>query len=315
MDFITSLGDHTIKVSVIVPFYNPGRFFLTCISSIVTQTYENLEIILVDDGSTENKFLTHQLINDKRVKLFNLPHRGVSYARNFGLSQSTGEYIIFLDSDDFFEEKFIEKLLESAIKNNSDVVIGGFCFYNQKTQSDEKCFLPKDVSYVPANCKKLKPDIFNFSPNVWNKMFKRTLITDNRITFQKLVTCNDFVFTYLCLACAEQISIVNIPLVHYRVQQGNNISSSRGDHALNICHAIKLLRSELSTRNLLKKYCYTFKVRAFRSLVHEFLACSFSQKCRFIFLAPKILTLRELMQILCIGLYDTLRLKERRNTF
>lgn len=303
--------DLTVKVSVIIPFYNPGNFFLTCISSIVTQTHENLEIILVNDGSTEGKFLTTQLVNDKRVKLFNLPHQGVSHARNFGLTQATGEYIIFLDSDDFFEKRFIEKFLESALKNNSDAVIGGFYLYNQNTQRDEKSILPQDVFHAPVDFEKLKPDVFSFSPNVWNKMFKRSLIMDNRITFQKLVTCNDFVFTYLCLACANQVSIVNIPLVHYRIQQENNISSNRGDHALNICHAIKLLRSELSSRKLLKKYCYTFKVRAFRSLVHEFLACSFSQKCRFIFFTPKVLTLQELIQILCSGLLDALRLKSK----
>lgn len=294
------------KISVIIPFYNPGVFFDTCLTSVVRQNYSNVEILLINDGSTNLNDLSSLAISDKRIKLFNRPHQGVSAARNFGLKVATGDYVLFLDSDDFFEADFISKIVQKALKSRSDIAVCGFYLYDQRYQRDIKKLTPKDLLTKTVEEEGLTFDIFKLSPNIWNKLFKRALIIKNQIMFQELETCNDFAFTYQCLALADRISFIDLPLIHYRVNQRDNISSKRGMSAKNIFYAIKFLREKLGEANRFKKYCYTFRLRAFCSIVHEFLSCSLSQKFLFLLSAPLILPLSELFLIFGVGMKETL---------
>ena len=294
------------KVSVIIPFYNPGELFYSCITSIVEQRYKNIEILLINDGSTNLNDLPLLVISDRRIKLFNRTHKGVSAARNFGLKVATGDYVLFLDSDDFFETDFLSKIVQNALINKSDIAVCGFYLYDQRCQSDVKKVIPKDLITKTLRQEESSLDIFKFSPNIWNKLFKRTLIIENQITFQDLLTCNDFAFTYQCLALADRISTIDLPLIHYRINQLGNISSKRGRFAKNIFYAIKQLREKLVDAKRFDKYCYTFRQRAFRSIVHEFFSCSLSQKFLFLISAPRILSLSELFLILGVGLKETM---------
>ncbi len=293
------------KVTVVVPFYNPGQFFQQCVSSIISQDYENLEILFVNDGSISGTVPKLIFKDGKKIRLIEQPHLGVSAARNFGLSHATGDYVCFLDSDDFFETSFISELVRSAIEHNSDVVVCGFYFYNQIKGLDDKQKVPLDSFNGTVMSECLKTHIFSFSPNVWNKMFKRSLIIENQIIFQELKTCNDFAFTYQCLAYAKRISVVNAPLVHYRINQNSNISSNRGAFAINIFYALKFLQQKLTEKKLFEVYCYTFNLRAFRSIAHEFMVCNFSQKCSFLFSATKAFSTKELLKIFAVGVRET----------
>ena len=300
------------KVSVIVPFYNPGPFFEECVSSIVSQDYDNLEILLINDGSTTGPIPDVALSNEKNIRLLEQPHFGVAAARNFGLLHATGDYVCFLDSDDFFEKKFISELVRSAVEYKSDVVVCGFYYYNQIKRIDEKRKLPLDLFKPSLLVENPNPDIFAFSPNVWNKMFRRVLLKENQIVFQELKTCNDFAFTYQSLVCAKRISLVNHLLVHYRICQKNNISSHRGVYARNIFYALKLVQRILIEKNLLEVYCYTFKLRAFRSIVHEFKTCDFFQKCYFLLSAAKLFSFKDLLSIFTVGFYGIIKDMKRK---
>ena len=293
------------KVSIVVPFYNPGPFFQQCVSSIFSQDYKNLEILFVNDGSVSGTVPNLTLEVRKKVNVIEQSHRGVSVARNLGLTYATGDYVCFLDSDDFFDKNFISELVRSALEHDSDVVVCDFYYYNQIKQIDQKKKVPIDLLNMTLIGENLKSNIFDISPNVWNKMFKRSLITENQIAFQELKTCNDFAFTYQCLAYAKKISLVNIPLVHYRICQDGNISSKRGAHAQNLFCALKFLQQKLTEKKLFEVYCYTFKLRAFRSIVHEFVACDFFQKWSFLFSATKEFSIRELLEVFAVGIYQT----------
>lgn len=105
------------KVSIIVPIYNAEKFIKKCIESILNQSYKNLELILVNDGSKDNSSkIINQYKNNKRVNIFTQKNHGAAYTRNFGLKQATGKYVTFIDSDDFIDKDYIEKYVKSFKK-------------------------------------------------------------------------------------------------------------------------------------------------------------------------------------------------------
>ena len=116
-----------ILVSVIVPVFNVEKFLEKCVSSITNQTYKNLEILLVDDGSTDNSgtICDNFSKNDNRLKVFHKKNGGLSDARNYGIERATGSYIMFIDSDDWIENDTIELLLDKTIEEKSDIVVFG----------------------------------------------------------------------------------------------------------------------------------------------------------------------------------------------
>ena len=131
------MENKTDKISVIVPVYNVEDYLDRCINSIVKQTYKNLEIILVDDGSTDSsyKICNEWAKKDERIKVLHNKNEGVSKARNVGIDASTGDFIAFVDSDDYIEETMFEKLLDKQKTNNSDIV---FCRVNQINNNKTK---------------------------------------------------------------------------------------------------------------------------------------------------------------------------------
>ena len=112
-----------MKISVIVPVYNVEKYLTKCVDSIMNQTYKDLEIILVDDGSTDNsgKICDEYVKKDKRFKVIHKKNGGLSDARNVGIKNSTGEYLSFIDSDDYIDNDMIECLYNACIKNNADI--------------------------------------------------------------------------------------------------------------------------------------------------------------------------------------------------
>lgn len=121
------------KISVVIPIYNTEKFLVKTLDSVINQTYKNLEIICVNDGSTDNSLniLTSYAKNDFRIKIINKPNSGLSDARNTGIDAASGEYIAFVDSDDYIDKDFYEKLMESIQKSGADVAMTSTkCFKN-----------------------------------------------------------------------------------------------------------------------------------------------------------------------------------------
>lgn len=127
------VSDTDAKVSVIIPVYNGEKYLDNCIKSVADQTYENLEIIIIDDGSTDRTIdiCEEWKEKDDRVRVLHKPNGGRGSARNAGLSMATGDYIHFVDADDWIEKDAIESLYKAMIKNNSDIVIGNMTSYDQ----------------------------------------------------------------------------------------------------------------------------------------------------------------------------------------
>ena len=296
------------KVSVIIPFYNPDTSFNMCLQSVCSQTYRNLEILLIDDGSESSylKNIKPFLNSDTRIKLLRMKHQGAGEARNKGLVAATGKYVCFLDSDDFFENNFLEEMMKKAEKEESDIVATEFYLYDHKSK--------KDISYYSysvqvGNCIESpinEENIFQkFTPNVWDKLFRLSYLRKNDIKFQNLYTCNDLTFTYLAIAGSSKISILRDPLIHYRINQKSSISSRRGKHAKNVCLALKLLQNELTERKLISRFEKSFTLLAWRAIRHELASCSLYQTCKLLISMITILPVGLLVAVIIEAVRDT----------
>lgn len=233
--------ESTPLVSIIIPVYNPGKHLFRCLASIINQTYRNLEIVLVDDGSTDGSSLVCEeyAANDNRIKVIHQANAGVSVARNAGLMQATGDYFYFPDSDDYIELDSIEYLLDLICEHNCDVVN----FEHYVTYRDKEIVHSyRDDFYglydVEATLNKLAGGV----QFCCNKLFSEKLITAKGsftgIKFnENILRGEDTLFAAMAISRAERIWFDKRPLYHY-VQSEN--SACRGEFRPSQLTAIKL---------------------------------------------------------------------------
>lgn len=217
-------------VSVIIPVYNVEKFLRECVDSVINQTYENLEIILVDDGSTDSsgKICDEYVDKDERVTVVHQKNGGLSQARNRGLEESTGEYIYFLDSDDYITENSFEILLGIVEKDGSDIV-----FFDAKSFADTNDFVVKQ-NYIRKNIYNTDTGYNVFSAMAKNGeyhsavpllFFKKSLLAESKITFIPDILYEDMVFTYQIFCTASVVSQCSEAL-YFRRYRKNSITSS-----------------------------------------------------------------------------------------
>lgn len=170
------------KISVIIPVYNTENYVRKCIESILIQTYKNIEIIIIDDGSKDDSGkICEEFLVDNRVKIFHQNNQGTSCARNYGLKNVTGKYICFIDSDDYVEKDYIEFLYNLITKFNTDIAVCGFdyAYTNNKFRCNNK--KKKNKTIILNNEQALiKMCDFNdcFMPICCNKIYKTELFKD-----------------------------------------------------------------------------------------------------------------------------------------
>ena len=206
-----------VQVSIIVPVYNVQDYVLRCLRSLGRQKYRDIEIIIVDDGSIDESgricddFAKHE----KRAKVFHKKNGGLSDARNFGMKKASGELVAFVDSDDYVDENYIERMVETLVKYDGDIVV---CGYNRELAREEV------VSGIEAtyNCL-VRQD--NIDIVVWNKLYKRALFTDNGIVFPKGEKHEDLLTTYKIMSKADRVCYIRESLYHYDEGRVGSITS------------------------------------------------------------------------------------------
>lgn len=211
------------KISVIVPIYNVEQYLDKCVNSLVNQTYKNLEIILVNDGSTDNCSVICEKWSklDSRIIVVNKKNGGLSDARNAGLEVATGELIGFVDSDDYISVFFYERLVQIMNFSNADIVECGVKnFYeNEKITDSNKI----DINFKAFNTKEAMKNLITnqyLTTTVWNKLYKRNIIDGLRFRFGK--TNEDDFFTYLAFDKAKRIAKIDTKMYYY-LQRENSI--------------------------------------------------------------------------------------------
>ena len=217
------------KLSVIIPIYNVEKYLSQCLDSVCNQTMQELEIICVNDGSTDScsSILKKYVKLDKRIKVTTQKNGGLSAARNTGIKNSTCDYITFLDSDDWIAPDFYEILYNNAIKNNADISCGNVIFYKSNRdmwfdELDKRIFDETKTIYITPEEKK---DICR-SWACWNKIYKRDLVIKNKLLFYPGKLVEDFPFTFLVCALSKKIVVSPFALLYYR-QNPNGIMSSK----------------------------------------------------------------------------------------
>ena len=184
------------KVSIIIPVYNSEKYIGRCIDSILNQTYTNYELILIDDGSTDNslKILNDYKKKDNRIRVYSQKNKGVAITRNRGIKLSNGQYICFIDNDDYIENKYLENLVSNCC--NNDFVIGGY-----KRVSDDKILFKK----------KLKNTNFSKFENVapWGKLIKKSYLINNKIEFFSFPIGEDIIFNIKLFSLTTKFKIIN----------------------------------------------------------------------------------------------------------
>lgn len=246
-----------IKVSVIVPVYNSEQYLEDCLISLLHQTLKEIEIICVDDGSTDRSrmILNHFSRRDKRLRVLYQKNQFAGMARNHGMLYARGKYVCFLDSDDFFDRTLLEKAYTKAESSMADIVLFGAQKYDTTTKIFEKNNLYFDRKFLPRKkifSYKDVPDhiMMITTPAPWTKLYRRAFIMEEKLEFQPLQNSNDAYFVLLSLCLAERISYINEDLVFYRVGQKNNLQSKKNKYPLCFVEAYLALYKELKSRKL-----------------------------------------------------------------
>ena len=205
-----------MKVSVIVPVYKVEQYISKCLDSLVNQTLEDMEIIVVNDGSPDN---SEKIIKDyakkyKNIKYLKKENGGLSSARNFGLKHATGEYIGFVDSDDYVDKRMYQMMYEKAIEASADLVV---CDLNYVYEDKEE----KAYSNIKTDTTDIKSIMNNIYPAAWNKLYKKELF-DNEVYFKEGVWYEDVEFIYRLLPYVNKIGVVHEHFYKY-IQRENSI--------------------------------------------------------------------------------------------
>ncbi|EAJ6226790.1 glycosyltransferase, partial [Campylobacter coli] len=243
--------NYDIKVSIIVPVYNVEKYLRQCLDSIIDQTLEEIEIILIDDGSTDGSgsICDEYAAMDNRIVLIHKENAGLGAAYNTGLEIAKGEYIGFVESDDWVELNMFEELYNKAREFDVDVVKSNFFDYNSVRQIDRKrhnleSLVPENIVFKIEEY----PQIFSMHSSIWAGLYKKSFLIKEKIKFPttKSASYQDFYFNTLVLMKAN-IVITYEHFLHYRQEFGHLSSIARKDKMLlmfieqfkNVYHVIK----------------------------------------------------------------------------
>lgn len=229
--------EQTPRVSIIVPVYNVERYLRQCLDSLVNQTYQNIEIICVDDGSTDasSEILTEYVLKNSKVRVIRQENSGISAARNVGFSFTTGEYVMYVDSDDWIDVCTCEKAVFKAEEHAADLVMWPY-IREFPDHSAPKAIFSEEKTFHAAECRELQrrmvgllgtelahPENADALCTVWGKLYRRELIAQNEIHFtdlQRIGTYEDGLFNLHYLAHVKNVTYIPDYLSHYRKNSG-----------------------------------------------------------------------------------------------
>lgn len=242
------------KLSIIVPVYNVEKYLPKCLESLIKQTLKDIEIICVNDGSIDNSLaiLKEFASKDSRIRIIDNQHQGVAKTRNTGIEQSSGEYIGFVDSDDYIDIDFFEKLYNSATKSNSDIAIASilkhknfFNIYNAKYTKEETAITIQDKI-------KLCEDKKHFFFYAWNKIYHSRFIKENNIKFSEGQIYEDVMFAIKALYYSNKIISVYGTKYHY-IEHENSLTKSKdktGEKEHDLIKAYSELQEFCNSKNI-----------------------------------------------------------------
>ena len=262
-------------ISIIIPVYNVETYLVECIESVLKQTYQNIEILLIDDGSPDNsgKICDEYAKKDSRVRVIHKENGGVSSARNVGLEQAKGEYLTFVDSDDFVDECYVEKMYDNLQENNSDLVFCSYSNYIDGKSEKSKEKLPENLkvdiqneNFIDFICRFFIYKDYVFG-SVWRILYTKKFI--NSLNFNLSVKIGeDSLFLLNAILQTQKISFIKAPLYFYRQNKNSVMHNYKKNY----------LKSQLSLYFELKKLFGLFKDKKSKNVfqTHSVFLCYYT---------------------------------------
>lgn len=253
------------KVSVIIPVYNAQAYLEDCLDSIAGQTLKEIEIICVDDGSTDDSptILERYAARDPRFLILRQENKGAGAARNHGLRYARGTFLSILDCDDFFEPDMLERGYEAGVSGNADIVVLGCDHYDSQTRAFSPCdysinknILPQKAVFSPQD---VQQDLFKlFVGWSWDKLFRRSFVTEQQLQFQEQRTSNDLLFVFSAIVLAERITVEPKIYAHHR-RIGGSLSVTREKSWGCFHDALVALREQMQKSGIYDRFERDFK--------------------------------------------------------
>ncbi len=250
------------KVSIIVPVYNVEKYLRKCIDSILSQTLKEIEVICVNDGSTDSslQILKEYAEKDSRIVIINKENAGYGHSMNRGLSKATGEYIGIVESDDFIEPNMFE-IFYKAIKNNDcDVVKSDYYeYWGEENKIIKKNLIKKEKANKIINPKEDSYPL-TLKQTIWSAIYNREFLLKNNINFLETpgASFQDISFQFKAFACAEKIMLLEEAFIYYR-QDNLNASVKNKDKVYCVCNEYKEIEEFLNKNEELKEYFVNIK--------------------------------------------------------
>lgn len=249
------MKNNNIDLSIIVPIYNAEKYIENCIESLLNQTKKEIELILINDGSTDNTDELIKKYNDKRIKYFKNKNQGIGKTRNFGIDKAMGKYLMFIDSDDYVDKNTAKLMFDKAFSNDLDIAICDF----YKVINNEN-YKEKLIDFKTTTLKKMPNLILDINLSPWNKIYKTSLIKENNIRFIENLKYEDAPFVCEVLKKAKKIGKVN-KFLNYYVIHGNSETTVRDERVFDILKIVDIIRNNFKEDNYIKEYLDKLTVR------------------------------------------------------
>lgn len=266
-------------ISVIVPVYNVEKYLRKCLDSILNQTFSDIEVICVNDGTRDSsrKILVEYTKKDYRVKIVDKKNGGLSSARNAGYKVAQGEFISYIDSDDWIEPTMLEKLYESMISYNTDISI---CAVHQFDETAGKIddsnpyytlgFFDESFDNRAFSYKETKPFIMDVCVMAWNKLYRKSHIEKCKAEFPEGLIFEDGPFFFSIFFQTERVSIVRDFLYYYRTNRKGSIIHKAGSKFLNLIDVVELMYNKAKLTPDFEDFKYTFFVKKVEDFIYRF---------------------------------------------
>ena len=232
------------KVSIIIPVYNVEQYLAQCLDSVINQTYKNIEIICVNDCSLDNSFkiLDEYSKNDKRIKIINRENNGgLSAARNTGLDNASGKYIYFLDSDDWIDLDYIEKMLNAAIKNEVEVVLNTNIIEHKLNQIEQQFAEHNTQNFIKDTFLDAKFCVWNIIWNSWAYLWKKSFLDKIKVRFPEGYINEDMYFQAITLINLDKIYVIRNSSYHYVIRDDSICGLQKNNNLKIFKNLIKIM--------------------------------------------------------------------------
>lgn len=230
-----------MKVSVIVPVYNTEKYLKNCIDSLLKQNFDDYEIIVINDLSPGNAEEIIKSYNDKKiVYIKNKTNKGIGYNRNLGIKKAKGEYVCFIDSDDYVKEDFISKMYNYSKENNLDLCV---CDYVNVDEEGNKLKEFNLSDFCITNYEENNKILCEINLAPWNKLYKKDMLVKNKIEFSETLKYEDLSFVALSIKNSKKIGKINEQLNYYTIHN-NSETTTRDKRVFDIFKQLDIVRNE-----------------------------------------------------------------------